>query len=670
MKKEPAPFRFGHSQRDLVRPSGGAEEALRGREALLGSIVNSIAAPVTLCTPAGEIEAVNQFGLDFHGKTLEEIKSWAASDLIHSADLSGATAAWKRSIESGKPYNIEVRLRRGDGVYRWTHSHGFPVKDADGRIVRWCILHTDIHDRVQAQEALAASEYNLNRIINAIPVLVWSARVDGSIDFVNEHYLDYVGLSLDQVREWGWTATVHPDDLQGLIADWHTIIASGRQGEMQARLRRFDGQYRWFLHRVNPLHDDAGNVIWYGVNTDIEEQKRVEEALRASEWNLRRMTETIPQMLWSATAVGAIDYCNARLLDYTGLTAEGVMGNGWPKLLHPDDVEQAVRTWQACITTGEPYQVEIRIIHAADRTYRWCLTTALPLRDEQGRIIKWHGACVDMHDWKQAQDELRGTQAELAHMSRVMTMGQLTASIAHELNQPLAGIITNASTCLRMLGANPPNVAGALETARRTIRDGNRASEVITRLRALFSKRSKVVEDIDLNAASQEVVALTSTELQRNSVSLRAQFSDDLPLVRGDRIQLQQVILNLIMNAVEAMSGVSDRPRELLITTECDGSGSGVVRLAVRDTGAGVDPLTVEKLFSPFYTTKSNGMGIGLSVCRSIVENHQGRLGVAANDGPGATFFFSVPCRPERQTDNNGVARAEALPAARKMDNP
>jgi PAS domain S-box-containing protein len=544
------------------------------------------------------------------------------------------------------------------------------VKDADGRIARWCILHTDIHDRVQAQEALAASEYNLNRIINAIPVLVWSARVDGSIDFVNEHYLDYVGLSLAQVREWGWTATVHPDDLQGLIADWRAIIGSGRQGEMQARLRRFDGQYRWFLHRVNPLHDDAGNVVWYGVNTDIEEQKRVEEALRASEWNLRRMTETIPQMLWSATAVGAIDYCNARLLDYTGLRADGVMGNGWPKLLHPDDVEQAVRTWQACITTGDPYQVEVRIIHAADRTYRWCLTTALPLRDEQGRIIKWHGACVDMHDWKQAQDELRGTQAELAHMSRVMTMGQLTASIAHELNQPLAGIITNASTCLRMLGANPPNVTGALETARRTIRDGNRASEVITRLRALFSKRSKVVEDIDLNAASQEVIALTSTELQRNSVSLRAQFSDDLPLVRGDRIQLQQVILNLIMNAVEAMSGVSDRPRELLITTECEGSGSGVVRLAVRDTGAGVDPLTVEKLFSPFYTTKSNGMGIGLSVCRSIVESHQGRLAVAANDGPGATFFFSVPCRPERQTDNNGIARAEALPAARKMDNP
>ena len=211
---------------------------------------------------------------------------------------------------------------------------------------------------------------------------------------------------------------------------------------------------------------------------DITDSKRAEEKLRQSELNLRQMTETIPEMLWSATPDGAIDYCNTRLLDYTGFAAHEIMGNGWAKLLHPDDVEPATRAWMSCVTSGSPYRIEVRAIHASDRVYRWCVINALPLLDKDGRILKWHGTVVDMHDWKQAQEALRNTQAELANMTRVMTMGQLTASIAHEVNQPLSGIITNASTCLRMLDADPPNIEGARETARRTIRDGNRASEV------------------------------------------------------------------------------------------------------------------------------------------------------------------------------------------------
>ena len=221
---------------------------------------------------------------------------------------------------------------------------------------------------------------------------------------------------------------------------------------------------------------------------DITDSKQAEEKLRESELKLRQMTETIPEMLWSATPEGAIDYCNARVLHYTGFSAEEIMGNGWTQFLHPDDVDHTSRVWMSCVTTGAPYRVEVRTFHAADRTYRWCVTSALPLLDQQGRILKWHGTVVDMHDWKQAQEELRNTQAELAHMTRMTTIGELTASIAHEVNQPLSGIVTNASTCLRMLDADPPDVEGARETARRTIRDGNRASDVITRLRALFEQ--------------------------------------------------------------------------------------------------------------------------------------------------------------------------------------
>jgi len=392
---------------------------------------------------------------------------------------------------------------------------------------------------------------------------------------------------------------------------------------------------------------------------DITDSKRAEEKIRESEFNLRRLTETIPEMLWSATPEGMIDYCNARVLDYTGFSAEEIMGGGWMKLLHPDDIDETTRVWMSCVRTGAPYRVEVRTFHAADFTYRWCITSALPLRDQQGRILKWHGTIVDMHDWKRAQEELRNTQAALAHMTRVMTMGELTASIAHEINQPLAGIITNASTCLRMLAADPPNVDGARETARRTIRDGKRASDVITRLRALFSKKDASTESVDLNEATREVIALSSSKLKENKVILGLELADDVPFVTGDRVQLQQVILNLLANASDAMSTVDDRPRKLLIKTEQDEGDR--VRLTVQDAGVGFDPQTAGRLFDAFYTTKDDGMGIGLSVSRSIIESHHGRLWAAPNDGPGATFSFSVP---------RGHKAATGADSIRAMQNP
>jgi signal transduction histidine kinase len=231
----------------------------------------------------------------------------------------------------------------------------------------------------------------------------------------------------------------------------------------------------------------------------------------------------------------------------------------------------------------------------------------------------------------------------------VTSLGLLTASIAHEVNQPLSGIVTNASTCLRMLDANPANLEGARETARRTIRDGIRASDVITRLRAVFSKEEYTLEALDLNEVTREVVALALSDLQRNRVLLQSKLADDLPIITGDRIQLQQVILNLLRNASDAMAEVHDRPRRLLITTERD--EGDWVRLSVRDAGVGVDPEKIDKLLEAFYTTKSDGMGIGLSVSHSIIERHHGRLWGEPNDGPGATFSFSIPGCPTAVCD-------------------
>jgi C4-dicarboxylate-specific signal transduction histidine kinase len=249
-----------------------------------------------------------------------------------------------------------------------------------------------------------------------------------------------------------------------------------------------------------------------------------------------------------------------------------------------------------------------------------------------------------------AAEALNRARSELAHVARVSTVSALTASIAHEVNQPLSGIITNASTGLRMLDADPPNVDGARETVRRTLRDGNRASEVITRLRALFSKKEFALEPLDLNEATREVIALSLSELQQHRVVLQLELTADLPNVTGDRIQLQQVILNLLRNASEAMVDVHDRPRQLLIKTEPENGDR--VRLTVRDAGVGLPPQRLTSLFDPFATTKSDGMGIGLFVSRSIVERHHGRLWAEPNDGgPGAMFTFSIPREAESEPD-------------------
>jgi C4-dicarboxylate-specific signal transduction histidine kinase len=240
-----------------------------------------------------------------------------------------------------------------------------------------------------------------------------------------------------------------------------------------------------------------------------------------------------------------------------------------------------------------------------------------------------------------SEQALDGARAELARVARITTFGALTASIAHEVNQPLAGIVTNASTCLRMLGADPPNIEGACDTARRTIRDADRASDVIKRLRALFGGKGLTPERVDLNEAAQEVVALSMGELQRCQVVVRLELADDLPLVTGDRVQIQQVIMNLLLNASDAMSGVHDRARQLVVRTENEDDER--VRLTVRDAGVGLDAQSVERLFEAFYTTKKGGMGIGLSISRSIIDGHRGRIFAAPNDGPGATFGFSIP---------------------------
>jgi C4-dicarboxylate-specific signal transduction histidine kinase len=289
---------------------------------------------------------------------------------------------------------------------------------------------------------------------------------------------------------------------------------------------------------------------------------------------------------------------------------------------------------------------------SSDGSIKWVHVVAqASCWDKDGRVLEYFGAVQDVTQRRLAEAAIDKARSELAHVTRIMTLGTLTASIAHEVNQPLSGIITNASTCLRMLAADPPNIKGAQETVRRTIRDGNRAADVIARLRALFSKKAAATETVDLNETTREVLKLMFSDLLRNGVDLRLELDHDHALlVTGDRVQLQQVILNLVRNASDAMRDVNDRPKHLLVKVEREEGGGA--RLIVKDAGVGLDPQTVGRLFDAFYTTKSDGMGIGLSVSRSIIESHGGKLWAEANEGPGTTFSFSLPRLAASETDD------------------
>ena len=380
------------------------------------------------------------------------------------------------------------------------------------------------------------------------------------------------------------------------------------------------------------------------LNETLEQRVQAETRERLQIWNVSQ------DLLVIASLDGKYLSINPAWTATLGWSEADLLGRSSQWLLHPDDRERTRAELDHLAKGHKTLRFENRL-RAKDGSYHWISWKAAP---DSERI---YSMGRDVTESKRAQDALNRAGAELARVSRVTALSALTASIAHEVNQPLSGIITNAGTCLRMLDTAPPDIDGARETARRTIRDGNRAADVIARLRALFSKREFALEWLDLNEAAREVIALSSNDVQRHRIILQSELADDLPAVTGDRIQLQQVMLNLLRNASDAMTDVHDRPRELLIKTEREDGDR--VRLTIRDAGVGLSPQSLDSLFDAFYSTKSGGMGIGLFVSRSIIERHHGRLWAEPNEGaPGATFSFSIPRGGEGGPDTLPVASA------------
>jgi PAS domain S-box-containing protein len=614
------------------------------------SVIDALPGLVWSARPDGRVEFLNRRWREYTGREQSApfALEWLAA--IHPEDLPDWMERWRADSAPDQPWERELRLRRFDGTYRWFLSRASPLTDASGRITGWCGINSDIDDRRRAETVLHAIEVSYSEFVRSFPGLIVTMDMSGRVELFSSEILEYFGKTAEDLQTWSTNDAVHPDDRPRVAVAFAESVATGKPYSIEHRCRRADGVYRWFRVRALAVRDDHSEITgWYVVLTDIDDLKRAEEAMQANGRNLTLIVNTIPALAWSATVDGRAEFFNQHYLDYIGLTAEQASGLGWTSTVHPDDLGNLVAAWQEMMHSGSGGEIETRL-RRFDGEHRWFLLRTNPLRDESGRIVKWYGINTDIEERKRAEEALNKARTELAHVARITTLNALTASIAHEVNQPLSGIITNASTCIRMLDASPPNVDGARETAKRMLRDGNRAADVIARLRALFSKKEFSLDSLDLNEATREVIALSSSDLQRHRVILEVELADDLPRVTGDRIQLQQVVLNLLRNALDAMTELDDRPRHLLVKTERDGGDR--VRVTVRDAGVGVDRGSIDKLFDAFYTTKSEGMGVGLSVSRSIIESHRGRIWATPNEDAGVTFAFSIPSGAKRMLDD------------------
>jgi PAS domain S-box-containing protein len=398
-----------------------------------------------------------------------------------------------------------------------------------------------------------------------------------------------------------------------------------------------------FQHKVPVTGRDELADLGRVFNDTARHLQDLYATLQQSEDRLRLVVDTIPAHAWSARSDGSVDFINQRFLAFTGRSMEDMLGWSWASFVHPEDLTRYIGEWQAAVATGEAMESEARV-RRMDGDYRWLLMRNVPLRNELGNIVNWYGTAIDIEERHRAEEALRQAKADLAHISRVTTMGELTASLAHEVNQPIAAAVTGANACVRWLAGDVPNLDKARAAAMRIVKDGTRAAEIISGIRHLFQKGSLQLELVDPNEVIEEMISLLRGESMRCSISVRTELAADLPQVMGDRVQLQQVMMNLITNSIDAMKSV-DGTRELAIKSQR--ADNEQLLITVSDTGVGLPPGQADQIFNAFFTTKPHGTGMGLRICRSIVESHGGRLWAGNNPVRGANFYLTLPTKSE-----------------------
>ncbi len=752
-----------------------AEEQSRFLAQLQASL-NVIPAYTWYAAPSGGLTFVNKRTADYLGLPKDHPlrfgidigAQWDAHiPLLHPDDQEKSRKSWSTCLRTGEFAEENFRVRDAQGGYRWFRSRVEPLRASDGTLLQWVGLNVDIEELKRAEDALRESEYKLRQIIETVPGLIWSTAPDGEPIQLNQRTLDYSGMQFEDYLHGGWEALVHPDDFPETASAFYHAIQTGTSYQTVHRLRRADGEFRWYHVRGEPLRDRQGRIIqWYGLSVDIDEakkaedrlrrseaylaaaqrlshtgsavyneteilhwseeasrifgfdplqgipsreavwqrihpddvdrvneniergvrekrsfanefrtilpdgtvkyveatndpvfsasgelleivatgmdvteRKRVDDALRESERSARSAIDGIAGLVSVLAPNGELETANRQLLEYFGRSLEWIKNWGTNDAVHPEDLPRVLELFKKGIASGSPFQHELRL-RRFDGEYRWFDNRGVPIRDDSGRIARWYVLLTDIEDRTRALAQLDQMQSDFAHMNRVSVMGELVASLSHEIAQPIASARIYARAAQNFIDMQPPDLGEVREALAGIVGNAGRAGDIIDRIRDQIRKAPPRKERFDLNAAIDEVIVLGRSAITKNRVWVQTRLSEGLFPVHGDRVQLQQVVLNLLLNAVEAMGSVEAAPRELLISTKQDHTG---VLVAVHDSGPGIDPEHLDRVFNSFYTTKPSGTGMGLPICRSIVDAHGGRLWAEANEPRGAIFQFTLP---------------------------
>ncbi|MGB7687798.1 MAG: PAS domain S-box protein [Pseudolabrys sp.] len=557
---------------------------------------------------------------------------------------------------TGEPITgVEVRGQRADKLnadHIWiTNWH--PLKNSEGRIIGINVVAEDITERKRAEAVLAASENALREsekrfrdLADNIDQFAWTADTDGRRNWFNKRWHDYAGTTLEEMQGFGWQKLHHPDHLERVVQGIRKSFKGDTPWEDTFPLRGRDGNYRWYLARALPIRNEAGEVVrWFGTNTDITEQLEAEKALRELNATLEHRVEAQTRervQIWNVSqdllVVTDLDgkylTVNPAWTVSLGWSEAELLGNTSQWLLHPDDREKT-RAEISQLAAGHVTQrFEVRFRHK-DGSYRWLSWKAV---QDHGRI---YAMARDVTELKNAENKLRDVRHELSQAARRTTVAAMSAAIAHEIRQPLGAIVTNANAGLRWLNRPAPDLDEVRDTLTHIVADGHRASEVIQSVRAMFAKGDHAGTPLDTNELIRETIAIANNELEAARVVVELELGERIPMISAHKGQLQQVVLNIITNAADAMRTIDDRARVLRVRSRSFDSNG--VAVSVQDSGTGIDPENIDRVFEAFFTTKTNGMGMGLAICRSIVEAHGGNMSVSPGVPHGSVFHIFLP---------------------------
>lgn len=654
-----------------------AEAALKASEQQLRELTDTVPALIWRAYPDGKTAYVNKQLVDWFGVSKEQLERDGLDNLlmvaVHPDEQREVQETVNRRFSARKSFRLKYRNRRADGAYRWTNVTVQPLLDREGDIVQWYGVLLDINDEIEALNALRRSETETRLIVDTVPSLIWLMSGDGFVYYFNERMVEWTGIEPkeDLTKQSGTRPTyaelIHPDDNKRISAEFKNAFEHGTALHTKGRLLRKDGQFRWLDTRVEPLRDEAGAIIrWYGVSIDIEDEVRAQTALRESERYLQNLIDSVPVGIVLSDDEGHPVYVNKRLVDNNGLVAfhqtEGArtkMNLATNDLVHPDDKEAVERSWATARQKGKAYAMRYRQ-RRVDGVYRWIEDRSEPFLDDDGKVLQWYGVNLDIDDEVKAREALRIADDRLARASRTVSLSELSVSIAHDLNQPLQGVVSNVTAFKNWLNARPPNFERAIRTAEWIVRDAEVAAEVVNRIRTIFSQSAYRRDPVSLRSVIEYVKSSLADSLIAGKIKLNIILDGNLPDALADRMQIEQVVLNLLKNSIEAFEGTKIRAPSIEI--RANNLVGEILKVSVRDNGPGF--AAPEKAFDAFYTTKVEGHGIGLAICRSIIEAHGGQLSAANRGKSGAVVSFTLPIdggQTKRSFDGEMIVRTTSV---------